>query len=439
MEAKERIIVALDVDSLDKAKPFVESLAPYVGCFKVGLEFITAVGPSQVVEFVRSLGGKVFYDGKFDDIPNTVGGAAKAVAGLNVKMFNVHASAGVEAMMAAVANKGQSLVLAVTVLTSLEENNAHLIFGAPSKAKVLQLARDAKIAGCDGVICSPQELELLGKQKELGSLLKVTPGVRPEWAAAGDQKRIMTPAEAIKAGATALVIGRPITKPPAEIGTPVDAVKKITKEITAGLRDRLHLSLFDLQKIKFGAFKLKLHEKKPDAPLSPIYLDIRNLPESVYALAGDLLHDLIIQERITDFDCVVGIPKAGEPIGRALAKAVGKPVIRIEKIEQEGGRRISTHILDPFDKGQTVLLVDDLITKAHTKKEAIESVESNGLKVVATVVLYDRQQGGLEELNLFGQKACAVARLSDALDLFISEKKISQAKKEEVMAYIAAN
>ena len=247
MEAKERIIVALDVDSLDKAKPLVESLAPYVGCFKVGLEFITAVGPSQVVEFVNSLGGKVFYDGKFDDIPNTVGGAAKAVAGLNVKMFNVHASAGVEAMMAAVANKGQSLVLAVTVLTSLEENNAHLIFGAPSKAKVLQLARDAKIAGCDGVICSPQELELLGKQKELGSLLKVTPGVRPEWAAAGDQKRIMTPAEAIKAGATALVIGRPITKPPAEIGTPVDAVKKITKEITAGLRDRLHLSLFDLQ------------------------------------------------------------------------------------------------------------------------------------------------------------------------------------------------
>ena len=235
MEAKDRIIVALDVDSLDKAKSLVESLAPHVGCFKVGLELLTAVGGPKVVEFVHSLGGQVFYDGKFDDIPNTVGGAAKAVAGLNVKMFNVHASAGVEAMMAAVANKGQALVLAVTVLTSLEENNAHLIFGGPSKAKVLQLARDAKIAGCDGIICSPQELELLGKQKELGSLLKVTPGVRPEWAAAGDQKRIMTPAEAIRAGATALVIGRPITKPPAEIGAPVDAAKKIAEEISAVL------------------------------------------------------------------------------------------------------------------------------------------------------------------------------------------------------------
>jgi orotidine-5'-phosphate decarboxylase len=229
MEAKDRIIVALDVDNLDKAKSLVESLAPHVGCFKVGLELLTAVGAPKVVGFVHSLGGQVFYDGKFDDISNTVGGAAKAVAGLNVKMFNIHASAGVETMIAAVANKGQSLVLAVTVLTSLEENNAHLIFGSPSKAKVLQLARDAKIAG------SPQELKLIGKQKELGSMLKVTPGIRPEWAVAGDQKRITTPADAIKAGATSLVIGRPITKPPTEIGTPVDAAKKITEEIASVL------------------------------------------------------------------------------------------------------------------------------------------------------------------------------------------------------------
>lgn len=235
MKAKDRIIVALDVDSLDKAKSLVEELVPHVGCFKIGLELLTSVGAPKVVEFVHSLGGQIFFDGKFNDIPNTVGGASKAVAGLYVKMFDVHASAGIEAMMAAVANKGQSLVLAITVLTSIEENNAYLIFGGPSKAKVLQLARDAKLAGCDGIVCSPQELELLGKQKELGKLLKITPGVRPEWAAAGDQKRIMTPAEAIKAGANFLVIGRPITKPPAEIGTPVDAAKKIAEEILSVL------------------------------------------------------------------------------------------------------------------------------------------------------------------------------------------------------------
>lgn len=232
---KDRIIVAMDVNSLDKAESLVKILAPYVGCFKVGLELLTAVGAPKVVEFIHSFGGKVFLDGKFNDIPNTVGGAAKAAADLNVKMFNVHASAGVEAMMSAVANKGQSLVLAVTILTSFEENNVHLIFGGPSKAKVLQLARDAKIAGCDGIICSPQELELLGKQKELGNLMKITPGVRPKWASAGDQKRIMTPSEAIKAGAMALVIGRPITKPPAEIGTPADAARHIVAEIAQAL------------------------------------------------------------------------------------------------------------------------------------------------------------------------------------------------------------
>ncbi|MBN2094012.1 MAG: orotidine-5'-phosphate decarboxylase [Candidatus Zambryskibacteria bacterium] len=235
MEIKDRIIVALDVSSLDKAQSLVEELVPHVGCFKVGLELLTAIGAPKVVEFLHSLGGKVFLDSKFDDIPNTVGKASAAASGLGVSMFNVHASAGVEAMMAAVENKGSSQVLAVTVLTSLEENNAHLIFGGPSKAKVLQLARDAKLAGVDGIICSPQELELLGKQKELADLLKVTPGIRPEWAAAGDQKRITTPVIAIKAGATALVIGRPITKPPEEIGKPAEAAKRIAEEISTAL------------------------------------------------------------------------------------------------------------------------------------------------------------------------------------------------------------
>lgn len=232
-----RIIVALDVDNLKEAEALVESLAPYVECFKVGLELITAVGAKEVVDFIHSFGGKVFYDGKFNDIPNTVGGATKVVAGLNVRMFNVHASSGIEAMRAAVANRDDSLVLAVTVLTSLDENNAHLIFGGPSKATVLRFARDAKIAGCDGIICSPRELEFLGKQKELDGLIRITPGIRPKWAVSGDQKRITTPAEAIKAGATCLVIGRPITKPPAKIGSPIAAVEKISEEISLAMKE----------------------------------------------------------------------------------------------------------------------------------------------------------------------------------------------------------
>ena len=239
MDIRDRIIVALDVDSLEKAEALVKELAPHVGYFKVGLQLLTSVGAPKVVEFLHNLGAKVFLDGKFNDIPNTVGEASAAAFRLGVAMFNVHASSGIEAMAAVVKNRGNSLVLAVTVLTSLEENNAHLVFGAPSKAKVLQFARDAEIAEVHGIICSPQELEFLGKQKELAGLMMVTPGVRPMWAAVGDQKRVMTPGEAITAGAAALVIGRPITKPPQEVGTPVNAVKLIIQEISEALERRI--------------------------------------------------------------------------------------------------------------------------------------------------------------------------------------------------------
>lgn len=254
MEAKDRIIVALDVDSSKEALSLVQDLGPHVGCFKIGLQFINAILASIVApkdqskaiqnlvairELFYYLDGNILWDGKFDDIPNTVGGASQEVVKIGVKAFNLHASAGIKAMRVAVANKGSSMVFAVTVLTSLEENNAHLIFGGPSKAKVLQLARDAKLAGCDGIICSSQELEILGRQGELKDLLKVTPGIRPKWfKKKDDQSRKMTPGEAIKAGADFLVIGRPIRKPPEEIGSPVDAAKKIAEEIASALEEK---------------------------------------------------------------------------------------------------------------------------------------------------------------------------------------------------------
>jgi len=450
MQAKDRIIYAVDTPDLDKAIPMIERLTPFIGCCKIGLELITAmlatiVSSADVTSMMSAalkirklfalLGKRFFWDGKFDDIPNTVGAASKVVSSLGARMFNVHASAGIEAMMAAVANRGQSEVSAVTVLTSFEENNAFLVFGAPSKAKVLQFARDAKAAGCVSVVCSPQELLLLGKQRELMGLRKVTPGIRSADDPADDQKRTMTPYEAIRAGADELVIGRPIT----QAKSPEEAAQRIAEQIRLGLQDRFHAAMFDLKKIQFGAFKLKLHELHPEKPLSPIYLNIRDLPEWMYVLAGDILHDLIVQEGIDDFDYIIGIPKAGEPIGRALAKAVGKPFLRIEKVEAAGSRKITSTILDPFEKGKRVLLVDDLITHAETKLEAIASVEANDLKVTATVVIYDREQGGLKELNAAGRKTYAVAPLSETLDFFVREKKIPAAKKDEVMAYIAAN
>lgn len=250
MEAKERIILPLDVDSVAKATGLVQQLAPYVGPFKIGLEFINTMLASLITPkddedaeanlreirgLFQLLAGRTFWDGKFDDIPNTVGGASAPVAKMGVKMFNVHASAGRDSVVKAVVNKGNSLVFGVTVLTSISADECVSIFGDKPGPKVLQLAKTLAEVGADGIICSSQELELLGQQPELTKLLKVTPGVRPLWAATGDQKRVMTPGEAIKAGASYLVIGRPITQPPTEIGGSVEAAKRIAEEIETAL------------------------------------------------------------------------------------------------------------------------------------------------------------------------------------------------------------
>jgi orotidine-5'-phosphate decarboxylase len=179
--------------------------------------------------FYAQLNGNVFEDVKLDDIPNTVGRATKQIARWNPKMLNIHASCGIDAMFAVNDNKGAALAIAVTVLTSREENDALLTFGGPPKAKVLQFAREAKLAGMDGVVCSPQELKLIKSRRELNGLLTVVPGIREHDAPPDDQKRTMTAAEAVKAGADWLVIGRPIT----QAADPVEAAKHFAEQIAS--------------------------------------------------------------------------------------------------------------------------------------------------------------------------------------------------------------
>jgi orotidine-5'-phosphate decarboxylase len=222
------------VDDLADAQELIGELSPHVGAFKVGLQLLTAQGAPTVVQTIHELGGRVFFDGKFDDIPNTIAGASRAVAELGVWMFNVHASAGAQAVAAAAANKGNSLLASVTVLTSLSDADAAAVFGASSaEHQVLQLARLSAAAGADAIICSPQELPMLRADDNLRDIMTVVPGIRPKWAAADDQQRIMTPADAVAAGATYLVVGRPIRRPPPEIGGPADAARRIAEEIDA--------------------------------------------------------------------------------------------------------------------------------------------------------------------------------------------------------------
>ncbi len=229
--AKERIMVALDVSDWEVARRHISELAPHVGYFKVGLELLTAVGAPTVVEHIKKSGGKLFYDGKFSDIPNTIAGAAEAAAKMGVDFFDLHANCGLESMREAVRCRKNSKVLAVTVLTSFDEAGCREVFGASVKERVTSLAHLAAQAGVDGIVCSAADLAFLSQDPKTKNLLKVTPGIRPKWAENNDQKRIFTPIDAIAAGADYLVIGRPILKPPSSVGSPVEAAKRIAAEI----------------------------------------------------------------------------------------------------------------------------------------------------------------------------------------------------------------
>ena len=230
MKPSDRIFVALDTVDLDRALALVRGLKGLVGGVKLGKEFFTALGPDGV-KAVGDLGVAVFLDLKFHDIPATVAGAVKAAMALKPFMINVHASGGA-AMMQAAADAAadgpdRPLVVAVTVLTSLaDEDLAATGVDGGAQSQVLRLAELAKQSGLDGVVCSAREAEAL--RAALGNDFKlVVPGIRPDWAAADDQKRITTPADALALGADYLVIGRPITG----ADDPADAAKRIAAEL----------------------------------------------------------------------------------------------------------------------------------------------------------------------------------------------------------------
>jgi len=214
LSPRERLIVALDVSSASAAQQIVADVSDSAFAYKVGMQLFTAEGPRVVRELVTS-GRCVFLDLKYHDIPTTVAAAVREAASLGVSMLTVHASGGGTMLRAATeAGNGVNpslLVLAVTVLTSMDDGDLEKI-GVPARAvdQVLRLAALALNSGCRGIVASPREAPQL--RKELGSEFEiVTPGVRSAGIAHGDQQRVATPAQAIAAGATRIVVGRPIT------------------------------------------------------------------------------------------------------------------------------------------------------------------------------------------------------------------------------------
>lgn len=237
MNAEDKLIVALDVEDLKTAQDLVNRLYPTVKIFKIGSPLFTKEGP-QAVSLIQKKGAKVFLDLKFYDIPNTVGLSSRFATGLGVFMFNVHIQGGISMMKEAKAastdeaNKlkiTKPIILGVTILTSMDEKEL-LDIGIRKgiKEQVLYLARLAKQAGLDGVVCAPKEAQSI--RWACGEdFVIVTPGIRPAWAQPADQKRTQTPKEAVACGANYIVVGRPII----EASDPLEAIRKVIQEVSS--------------------------------------------------------------------------------------------------------------------------------------------------------------------------------------------------------------
>ncbi|MFC7332449.1 orotidine-5'-phosphate decarboxylase [Rhodocista pekingensis] len=232
----DRIFVALDTPEVAAARQLAGRLAGTVGGLKLGLEFFVACGPDGIRAVTEGTGLPLFLDLKFHDIPNTVAGAVRSAVPLRPAFLTVHASGGramLRAAADAAAEEAERLgvprpkLLAVTVLTSLGADDLAAVGQAgPVEDQVARLAELTAEAGIDGAVCSPAEVAPLRRRLDPGFTLMV-PGIRPAWAAAGDQKRVMTPAEAVAAGADHLVIGRPITA----AADPAEAARRIGTEL----------------------------------------------------------------------------------------------------------------------------------------------------------------------------------------------------------------
>ena len=233
---RKKLVLALDVEDIEVAKKLVDELSPYIGTFKVGLQLFCGYG-LEIVNYIKEKNSDFFLDVKLHDIPNTVEKASYNVIKNGANFFNVHATGGIEMMKAAKKGameaaekygKKKPLVLAVTVLTSInQETLTHELSNTKSVEDfVIQLAKNAKSAGLDGVVASAKELKAI--KREVGQdFIVLTPGIRPAWSATNDQQRIATPSSAIKDGADFIVLGRAVTA----ASDKIEAMKKIYEEI----------------------------------------------------------------------------------------------------------------------------------------------------------------------------------------------------------------
>lgn len=376
---KERLIIALDFNSMNDATKLIDELGDNAVFYKVGLElFLYTKG--EIIEYLASKNKKVFLDLKFHDIPNTTAMASLFTSKQNIFMFNVHTSGGKKMMEKTVEeikklNKN-NLIIGVTILTSLSENDIKNMFSSNLNLKELavNLAKLGKEAGLNGVVCSPNEANII--KKECGErFITVCPGVRPKWADKDDQERIMTPKEAVQNGCDYMVVGRPITKSKDR----VKACKMIIEEIAEGIENNKKLKSLIISEALLETNAVQLNVKNPftfvSGIKSPIYCDNR------YIIGFPKYRKIIVNAFIDilknkDFDIIAGTATAGIPWASFIANELDKPLcyIRAEKKEHGKGKQIE----GAECKGKKLILIEDLISTGLSSIKAFEAAKEEG-------------------------------------------------------------
>lgn len=376
---KEKLIIALDFNSMNEATKLIDELGEEAIFYKVGLElFLYTKG--EIIEYLASKNKKVFLDLKFHDIPNTTAMASLFAAKQNIFMFNVHTSGGKRMMEKTVEeikkiNKN-NLIIGVTVLTSLSENDIKNMFSSNLALKDLAVnwAKLGKEAGLDGVVCSPKEANII--KKECGeNFITVCPGVRPKWADINDQERTMTPKEAIENGCDYIVVGRPITRS----DNRVKACKMIIEEIAEGIENNKNLKSVLIAEALLETNAVQLNIKNPftfvSGIKSPIYCDNRYIigfPKYRKTIV-DAFVDILKNK---DFDIVGGTATAGIPWASFIAYELNKPLcyIRAEKKEHGKGKQIE----GAECKDKKLILIEDLISTGSSSIKAFEAAKEDG-------------------------------------------------------------
>lgn len=392
--ARERVILALDAPDVEQAAAILERVRGHVGAIKVGKELFTAAGV-DAVRMAREAGVPVFLDLKYHDIPNTVAGAVRAAAGLGVRWLTVHTAGGAAMLEAAAhardaAGAGRLQVLGVTVLTSE---------AGVDPEEVVERALLAQRSGLDGVIASPQEARRI--RAACGpDFWIITPGVRPAGAAVGDQARVATPGAAIRDGASALVVGRPITAAP----DPAAAADAIVAEVAAALGEapanvrgvpdgtvpeRLRRMLLDSQALLEGHFLLSsgLHSDR--------YVQCAKLLQHPrYARhAGRWLAERL---RTYEPQVVVGVALGGLVIGQEVAAALG---VRAVFVERDDGGTMQLRRGFALEPGERAVIVDDVCTRGGSIVEAAAVVRALGARAAVAASIIDRS-GGKHTLDM---------------------------------------